>query len=389
MRNLIPVGDYRFPADIINHFFSQFCGTNPVELLFGRNLNGAFTSHRILGIPEIKIQKNPSLQQGLVETTMRSCREYNLTGMFSVREIVTSRGTLQYRNEHYTGLTCRISPDRLKRQIDQPFQLNSNPDGCPFCRDSVMTVTPTFPDGSRIIRGESVTFPNLFPFGAGHIVTVMTCEHSVVEFSRQQVVNSLLSQIEALRPVDGFPSINWNFLPSAGASLVHPHMQGLSDSHPSHIVDIYRSANDLYCRNPGMNYWDAVRDQEWTSDRYLFGDEILWSAHAVPVGEREVRGILPISTLDEMENYVDLVAEGILEIISLYRELGTHAFNMSLFFDKAGCNRGFRAFCSMISRINPNPSSMSDSAFMERLHLEPVIMTLPEELGKFYKKVKN
>jgi galactose-1-phosphate uridylyltransferase len=309
--------------------------------------------------------------------------------MFSVREVVTSRGTLQYREEHLTGLRCRISPDRLKRQIDQSLYLPSNAEGCPFCRDAVMTVTPTFSDGNRIIRGESVTFPNLFPFGKGHVVTVMTREHAVVAFSRQQVVDALLSQIEALRQVDGYPSINWNFLPSAGASLVHPHMQGLSDSCPSRIVDVYIAASEQYRKKLGRNYWDAVREQERSSDRYLFGDEMLWSAHAVPVGEREVRGILPISTLDEMENYVDLVARGILEIISLYRELGTHAFNMSIFFDKSGNDHGFRAFCSMISRINPNPSSTSDSAFMERLHLEPVIMTLPEDFGKFYKKEKK
>jgi UDPglucose--hexose-1-phosphate uridylyltransferase len=309
--------------------------------------------------------------------------------MFSVREVITSRGTLQYRTEHLTGLECRISPDRLKRQIDRSFSLPSNTDGCPFCPDAVMTVTPTFPDGTRILRGESVTFPNLFPFGEGHVVTVLTREHTVMTFSRQQVVDGLLSQIEALRRTDGYASINWNFLPSAGASLVHPHMQGLSDSHPSRIVDIYLAASEQYRKKQGRNYWDAVREQERSSDRYLFGDEILWSAHAVPVGEREVRGILPISTWDEMENYVDLMARGILEIISLYRELGTYAFNMSIFFDKSGNDHGFRAFCSMISRINPNPSSTSDSAFMERLHLEPVIMTLPEDLGKFYKKEKN
>ena len=296
---------------------------------------------------------------------------------------------MQYREEYLTGLRCRISTDRLNRQIDQSVFLPPGADGCPFCPDAVMTVTPVFPDGNRIIRGESVTFPNLFPFGEGHVVTVMTREHAVDRFSRQQVVDSLLSQIEALRRVDGYPSINWNFLPSSGASLVHPHMQGLSDSCPSHAVDIYIAASEQYRRKHGMNYWDAVRDQERSSDRYLFGDEILWSAHAVPVGEREVRGILPISTLDEMENYADLAARGILEIIALYRELGTRAFNMSLFFDKTGKDHGFRAFCSMISRINPNPSSTSDSAFMERLHLEPVIMTLPEELGKFYKKERK
>jgi UDPglucose--hexose-1-phosphate uridylyltransferase len=309
--------------------------------------------------------------------------------MFSVREVVTSRGTLQYRAEYLTGIRCRISPDRLKRQIDRALYIPPGADGCPFCRDAVMTVTPTFSDGTRIIRGESVTFPNLFPFGEGHVVTVMTRDHGVVTFSRQQVVDALLSQIEALRRVDGYASINWNFLPSAGASLVHPHMQGLSDSCPSRIVDTYLTASEQYRKKQGKIYWEAVRDQERSSDRYLFGDEILWSAHAVPVGEREVRGILPISTLDEMENYTDLLARGILEIIALYRELGTYAFNMSLFFDKGGNDHGFRAFCSMISRINPNLSSTSDSAFMERLHLEPVIMTLPEDLGKFYKKEKN
>jgi UDPglucose--hexose-1-phosphate uridylyltransferase len=308
--------------------------------------------------------------------------------MFSVREVVTSRATLQYRKEHLTGFRCRISPDRLKRMINQLY-IPSNAEGCPFCRDAVMTVTPTFPDGNRIIRGESVTFPNLFPFGEGHVVTVMTIEHGVATFSRQQIVDALLSQIEVLHQADGYPSINWNFLPSAGASIVHPHMQGLSDSHPSCIVDVYIAASKQYRIKQGRNYWDAVADQERSSDRYLFGDEILWSAHAVPLGEREVRGILPISTIDEMENYVDPVAQGILEIVALYRELGTHAFNMSLFFDKKGNDHGLRAFCSMISRINPNPSSTSDSAFMERLHLEPVIMTLPEDLGKFYKKEKK
>jgi len=309
--------------------------------------------------------------------------------MFSVREVVTSRGTLQYRTEHLTGLRCRISPDRLKRQIDTSLCYPSNAEGCPFCRDAVTTVTPTFPEGNRIIRGESITFPNLFPFGEGHVVTVLTCEHAAVVFSRQQVVDALLSQIEALHMSDGYASINWNFLPSAGASLVHPHMQGLSDLQPSRIAEIYIDASDQYRKKTGRNYWDVIREQERASDRYLFGEEILWSAHAVPVGEREVRGILPISSLDEMENYADLLARDILEILSLYRELGTYAFNMSVFFDKGGNDHGFRAFCSMISRINPNPSSMSDSAFMERLHLEPVIMTLPEDLGKFYKKEKN
>lgn len=306
--------------------------------------------------------------------------------MFSVTEVATPKGILEFRQEYLTGLRCRISPDRLKRQIDQTLSLPSTSAGCPFCPDSVLTATPVFPDGSRILVGESVTFPNLYPFGQGHVVTVITKEHFVEMFTRQQIVDALQGQTKALLSVDGYASINWNFLPSAGASLIHPHMQGLSDSRPSAILDRYLSASRDYRNRHGRTYSEAVRENERSSDRYLFGDEILWSAHAVPIGEREVRGILPITSLNEFENYIDLLARGILEILSLYRRLGTHAFNMSLFFDKSGADNGFCAFCSLISRINPNPSSTSDSAFMERMHLEPVILTLPEELGRYYRK---
>jgi galactose-1-phosphate uridylyltransferase len=306
--------------------------------------------------------------------------------MFSIREVPVAKGILQYRKEHFTGLACRISSARLDRHIEQPAHIPVSSDPCPFCRENVFSLTPTFQDGNRITRGESVTFPNLFPFGKGHIVTVITSEHFVQTFTRLQIVDALYSQIKVLRDIDGYASINWNFLPSAGASLIHPHMQGLSDSRPSRIVDLYLRASQQYRRKHGRTYWDALKAAERVSDRYLFGDEILWAAHAVPVGEREVRGILPISSVDEMGDYVDLLARGILEILSLYRNLCSHAFNMSIFFDKKGEDHGFCAFCSIISRINPSPSSISDSAFMERLHLEPVILTLPEDLGKYYKK---
>ena len=308
--------------------------------------------------------------------------------MFTIREVATSKGMLQYREERFTGLRCRISPDRLNRHIDQELYIPANPPGCPFCRDNIFLVTPVFPDGNRIIRGESVTFPNLFPFGEGHVVTVITREHSVESFTRQQINDALSGQMEALQQGDGYASINWNYLPSAGASMVHPHMQGLSEARPSPIVERYLITGKQYQREYNKNYWEAVKDEEKISDRYLFGDEIPWSAHAVPLGEREIRGILPVSSIHELGNYIDLLAKGILEILALYRKLGTHAFNMAIFFDKAGEKNGFSAFCSIISRINPNQFSISDSAFMERLHLEPVILTLPEDLGKYYRKEK-
>jgi UDPglucose--hexose-1-phosphate uridylyltransferase len=309
--------------------------------------------------------------------------------MFSITEVTTPKGILQYREEEFTGYRCRISPDRSKRHTPQPLFISPDTGECPFCRDRIFSVTPVFPDGKRIVHGESVTFPNMFPFGSGHVVTVITREHRVDMFTQQQMADALSGQIEALRHSDGYPSINMNFLPSAGASLFHPHMQGLCDTRPPQVMERYLLAGRTYQDRYGRNYWEALMDEEKISGRYLFGEEILWSAHAVPCGEREVRGILPVASISEAEPYSDLMAQGILEVLSFYRDLGTYAFNIAVFFDKTGEDNGFRAFCSLISRINPNPASMSDSAFMERMHFEPVIMTLPEDMGTLYRNGKK
>jgi UDPglucose--hexose-1-phosphate uridylyltransferase len=309
--------------------------------------------------------------------------------MFTVREIRIGQAVLQYRKEDLTGFQSRISPGRTVRGINGPFSFFSDPVGCPFCPGTVGNTTPVFPDGKRIRIGESVTFPNLFPFSRHHIVTVITRDHQVDAFGKQQLLDAFEAQYLKLQEFGGYPGINWNYLPSAGASIAHPHLQGIADTTPTYLLDRYLSESRRYLKRYGRVYWDDWKEHETESPRFLTGDEISWYAHAVPLGEREVRGILPVSTLEDAAPYFEPLIEGIIEVIWLYRDLGTHAFNMSLFFDEQGNNNGFRAFCSMISRINPNGLSLADSSFMERLHLEPIILSLPEELGNYYRNMKS
>ncbi|NMA10371.1 MAG: galactose-1-phosphate uridylyltransferase, partial [Methanomicrobiales archaeon] len=159
--------------------------------------------------------------------------------------------------------------------------------------------------------------------------------------------------------------------------------------YPTRLADLYISGGRRYLAVNGRLYWDDLVERERCSERFLFEDEIFWSANPVPLGEREVRGILPISTLDDLEPYVEPLAGGILRVVDFYRSLGTHAFNASIFFDAPGkAVQGLRVFCSIIARLNPNTFSMCDSAFMERLHLEPIILTLPEDLGALFRARK-
>ena len=306
--------------------------------------------------------------------------------MFTERIVETGKGRLHFRRETLTGLSCRISRERIRRGIDQSSCPEFSPEGCPFCPESLMSATPVFPDGRRIVVGESVTFPNLYPFAEWHTVTVITRDHTVPSFTTQQLVDAFTGQLDSLRGHDGYASLNWNYLPSAGASLAHPHLQALVDSQPSPLARRYISGSGRYQKEEGRSYWDDLRKAECDGSRILMDGEILWFAHSVPLGEKEIRGVLPISHLSEMKPFIRDLAGDLLQIIAFYRELGTHAFNFSLFFDKEGCDQGFSAFCSLIARINPNPLSLSDSAFMERLHLEPVILTMPEELARMFRE---
>ena len=306
--------------------------------------------------------------------------------MFTIREVRTERGTLQYRRESLTGIRCRISPARVERKIDTVPALPLSREGCPFCPDSIGVATPTFEDGSRLRYGESVTFPNLYPYAERHVVTVITPDHATGRFGVRCLADALSGAAEALSRSPGYASINWNYLPSAGASIVHPHLQGIADTEPTFLAGLYIAAARRYLADHGRLYWDDLVEHERRSGRFLFEDEIFWSASPVPLGEREVRGVLPVSTLADIGPYIEPLAGGILRIVEFYRSLGTHAFNVSILFDAPGAGRGHRAFCSLIARLNPNSLSMCDSAFMERLHLEPVILTLPEDLGALFRE---
>lgn len=299
---------------------------------------------------------------------------------------------IEYRKERYTGFVSRIAPLRIRRKLTLPPESFENIP-CPFCSPQVHMVTPSFPDGSRFCRGESVTFPNRFPFARFHTVTVITKDHNAESFHRDQIADALHAQVTLLRDEPGFSSINWNYLVSAGASLNHPHMQGLADDNPCFFFERYLEAGRQYFRDHGIMYRDSFKEETRQSPRYLFGDDLFWYVHPVPAGERDIRCLLPLSDIGSFTPYIDQFAEDLLKILHFYHATGTRAFTLSIFFDekmnekKSEISRDNTAFCIIIARINPNRDSRSDSTYMERIHLEPVIMTAPEWVGDEFKTV--
>ncbi|UUX91720.1 galactose-1-phosphate uridylyltransferase [Methanoplanus endosymbiosus] len=307
------------------------------------------------------------------------------SGFFSERVVAAPGGNVRYRQDSLFGFTCRISPEREKRVPVRGFIPESSGVSCPFCPENIMGATPSFADGKKLLIGESVTFPNLYPFSGSHIVTVITNSHNPVGLSVRQIIDALTGQYVALTGCGGYPSINWNNLPSSGASMVHPHMQGISDQSPSYVNRIFIGKSREFMSRHGCCYWDKLRESEADSERYISGDEILWCASPVPIGEKEIRGYLPFSSLPDFGSYISDISSGLKKIIDYYHSCGHFAFNATIRFDKEDNDGSFRSFVSVIARINPNEMSVSDSAFMERLHFEPVCMTLPEKIPSMFK----
>jgi len=308
------------------------------------------------------------------------------SGFFSEKIVATPGGTVRYRKDNFSGFSCRISPERKKRIPFQNFIPESAFVACPFCPENIMGSTPDFDDGKKVVIGESITFPNLYPFSGRHIVTVITHSHNPDTFSVRQIKDALTAQYEVLVGCDGYPSINWNNMPSSGASMIHPHMQGISDQSPAYASRIFIGKSREFMSRYGCCYWDRLRETEACSGRYISGDEILCCASHVPIGEHEIRFYLPFSSISDFGSYISEISAGLKKIIDYYNSCGHFAFNATIRFDKEKNDGSFRSFISIIVRINPNEMSVSDSAFMERLHFEPICMTIPEKIPGMFKR---
>ena len=97
--------------------------------------------------------------------------------------------TIQIRTNPITGRTCRISLSRIDENepgtesLPQPPPDAHKTDQCPFCGPQVRSRTPQLhPDLSsegRMTCGESLLFPNLFPYGSYSAVSLFDNTHFV------------------------------------------------------------------------------------------------------------------------------------------------------------------------------------------------------------------
>lgn len=259
---------------------------------------------------------------------------------------------IEIRTSPITGRTCRITYSRGEEREPATESLPDAPpfaenrDSCPFCRARLAENTPRlapdlWPNG-RMIRGSSTLFPNLFPYGRYSAVSLFDDQHFVeIGAARPQsyvdcFMNSrnYLLRVLAYDPAAVYMAITQNHLPSAGGSLLHPHLQVQADRTPANYQRFLQFRAAEHRRRFVTRLFSDYLAHEKRNGQRCIGATGAWQwlAAFAPEGFFEIWGILPgVTSLREAtEDHLIALAQGVLNTQKFYRSLGRNGYNLGL-----------------------------------------------------------
>ncbi len=181
-----------------------------------------------------------------------------------------------------------------------------------------------------------------------------------------------------------YAAITQNHLPSAGGSLVHPHLQVHADRIASNHHFFLKSRAMRYFEASGRCRYllsDYVKHEKKDGARYIGATgDWEWMAAFAPEGFYEIWGILPgITTLRQLTAPLckDL-ARGILNTQRLYRSLFRNGYNLGLLCIENGATP-LELRVIILARSNYAPWVRNDHTGYEVMLGDMATFTAPEE----------
>jgi len=274
---------------------------------------------------------------------------------------------------------------------------------CPFCPESVKEKTPMFTrdflEEGRISVGDAVVIPNLLGHAERSVLVVLSKEHylKLEDFTAKLIFDGFkgglayLTRLSEVEPSTRFPVFIFNYLPPAGSSILHPHMQVLARDRPFYLANLLLEKSKAYWEANKSSYWSDLASTEKGGQRYLFGtNEIEWLVPFAPLrGSNEVQAIVSgKSNLLELNDKEWLgLAEGISKILRFYHKQSYVSFNIILL--SGPVNRHLDYFdvnLRMISRPGIQASSFTDAWGLPYLLWDGEAVEEPELFAERIKK---
>ncbi len=307
----------------------------------------------------------------------------------------------EIRIDPLTGRSSRICHFmKLKWEKPDFEKLTAGTDAwCPFCPDKIMKVTPHFPPEilpeGRLSSGDMLLFPNIAPYDGVSAVLSLGERHFIpmTEIEPERIARAFRLARDFFRrlqaadhPESVYHLINWNYMPAAGSSLIHPHLQVFASSWAPNLLRQELEAARDYFAVHRTNYWDDLvkNDQE---DRRRYLGRIGRTSWTIPYAPMGVAGdVLAVvdnvrSTLELTDADMEDLASGLVKAMAAYDAMGVFSFNMNLFTGAAGDDFS-RVHALFSPRTFFNQAlGASDVGALRNLYNETICMAFPEEVA--------
>ena len=311
----------------------------------------------------------------------------------------------EIRLDPLTGRNARIC-HFMKLQWEKPdfnALVSGTESWCPFCPDKVHAITPCFPKSlipeGRMQKDDMVIFPNLAPYDAIGAVAIYGSRHFIpmTEFTPGLMASAFGFALDFFRRLEssGHPEsvyhiINWNYMPPAGSSIIHPHLQVFASSTAPNLMRQEIEASQRYLNDHGACFWEDLTASEMkTGERYLgkIGRSHWMTAYA-PMGVAgDVLAVLEDvrCTLDLTAQDIQDIAAGLANVMAEYDKMGIYSFNMN-FFTGARTDDHFRFHLLFSPRaFFSQKLGTPDVGALQFLFNETVCMAHPEEIRDMLK----
>jgi galactose-1-phosphate uridylyltransferase len=264
-------------------------------------------------------------------------------------------------------------------------------------------VTPRFPSDlvpeGVIGKGEALAFPNHNPYDIYGVLVVMSDKHFIPlkGFDAEVINNALLAAQTYLKAVEKYDPqaiyhfIAWNYMPPAGASLVHPHLQCNAGYYPTGYQKILLEASERYYQEKGTNYWsDLLKQEKKNGQRYIGKTgSVEWITSFAPKGRlSDIMAVFPnkASVADLHAKDLRDFTSGLLKVFNYIDGLNLVSFNMSTYsgFDR----ERFWAHARITPRglLLYSPIETSDQFYYQVLQDENICIIPPETVAEGLRK---
>ena len=310
-----------------------------------------------------------------------------------------TRVRLRWRRDPLTGAGARILTGVKLQPASRPdlTELTAKPAFCPFDAEHLQTATFPFPaeltTEGRIRVGQAVVVPNILAYATHSAVGIYDPGRHFLDLddlSPALVGDALAAMVrhaQAVRRLDPaarWSSINANYLPPSGASLVHPHLQSAHDAYGLTGQRFLADRSAAWQERRG-SYWAALVEQEAGGPRWVGSTgRVAWLTPFAPSGFHEVwavvSGAADVTELTEED--CRALGQGLSRVLGAFRAWNLSSFNFAVIGGGPDAREhGYQVVLKVLSRSNPEPVYRSDATYFERLYGEALIDLSPEEVA--------